>query len=197
MIWMRFSTLVLLLCCMYSKTTNFTIQNKTGLSNPVNQSESERKEGAESRFQQRGKRKDASHVCVPSLFTVCCYRSTGHQLKGNQKFMLNLCTRSYCNNETSFCYKYSLFTPIFLIIAYVSHLTAHQPAKRARLTRSSIRSIRLTLGLIWRLSTLCYTITQCKSMVISCISVSNCTNLNRVSNNKHCKYHCVVLSSFG
>ena len=27
--------------------------------------------------------------------------------------------------------------------------------------------------------------------------VSNCTNLNRVSNNKQCKYHCVVLSSFG
>ena len=26
---------------------------------------------------------------------------------------------------------------------------------------------------------------------------SNWTNLNRVSNNKHCKYNCVVLSSFG
>ena len=26
---------------------------------------------------------------------------------------------------------------------------------------------------------------------------SNCTNLNGVSNNTHCKYHCVVLSSFG
>ena len=27
--------------------------------------------------------------------------------------------------------------------------------------------------------------------------ISNCKNLNCVSNNKHCKYHCVVLSSFG
>ena len=27
--------------------------------------------------------------------------------------------------------------------------------------------------------------------------VSNCTNLNRVSNNKHCKCHRVILSSFG
>ena len=27
--------------------------------------------------------------------------------------------------------------------------------------------------------------------------VSNCMNLDRVSNNKHCKYHHVVLSSFG
>ena len=27
--------------------------------------------------------------------------------------------------------------------------------------------------------------------------VSICTNLNRVSNNKHCKYLCVILSSFG
>ena len=26
---------------------------------------------------------------------------------------------------------------------------------------------------------------------------SNCTNLNRVSNNTHCNYHCVFLSSFG
>ena len=43
----------------------------------------------------------------------CRYCSTGHQLKGNQKFMLNLCSKSYCNYETSFCYKYLLFTPIF------------------------------------------------------------------------------------
>ena len=27
--------------------------------------------------------------------------------------------------------------------------------------------------------------------------ISNWTNLNRVSNNKHCKYNCVILSSFG
>ena len=34
------------------------------------------------------------------------------------------------------------------------YLTAHQPAKWARLTRSSIPSISLTLGLIWWLSTI-------------------------------------------
>ena len=50
----------------------------------------------------------------------CRYRSTGHQLKGNRKFMLNLCSKSYCNYETLFCYKYSLFTPNFLIHAYLT-----------------------------------------------------------------------------
>ena len=36
-----------------------------------------------------------------------------------------------------------------------------------------------------------------KARVSAAFENNNCTNLNRVSNNKHCKYHCVVLSSFG
>ena len=38
---------------------------------------------------------------------------------------------------------------------------------------------------------------KCTSSVEWNYVVSNCTNLNCVSNNKCCKYHCVVLSSFG
>ena len=38
---------------------------------------------------------------------------------------------------------------------------------------------------------------KCTSRLEGNYEVSNCTNLNHVSNNKHCKYHRVVLSSFG
>ena len=38
---------------------------------------------------------------------------------------------------------------------------------------------------------------KCTSRLEGNYEDSNCMNLNRVSNNKHCKYHCVVLSSFG
>ena len=38
---------------------------------------------------------------------------------------------------------------------------------------------------------------KCTSSVEGNYVVSNCTDLKRVSNNKRCKYHCVVLSSFG
>ena len=38
---------------------------------------------------------------------------------------------------------------------------------------------------------------KCTSKLEGNYEVSNCTNLNRVCNNKHCKYHRVVLSSFG
>ena len=37
---------------------------------------------------------------------------------------------------------------------------------------------------------------KCTSRLEGNYAVSNFTNLNRVSNNKHCKYHCAVLSSF-
>ena len=46
---------------------------------------------------------------------ICRYRSTSHQLKGNQKFMLKLMYKSCSKYETSFCDKYCLFTPILLI----------------------------------------------------------------------------------
>ena len=38
---------------------------------------------------------------------------------------------------------------------------------------------------------------KCTSRLEGNYEVSICTNLNRVSNNKHCKYNCVILSSFG
>ena len=39
-------------------------------------------------------------VLIPKPY-YCHYRSTGHQLKGNRKFMLNLCSKSCCNYRTS------------------------------------------------------------------------------------------------
>ena len=38
---------------------------------------------------------------------------------------------------------------------------------------------------------------KCTSRLEGNNAGSNCTNLNRFSNNKHCKYYRVVLSSFG
>ena len=38
---------------------------------------------------------------------------------------------------------------------------------------------------------------KCTSRLEEKKLVSNRTNLNRVSNNEHCKYYCAVLSSFG
>ena len=38
---------------------------------------------------------------------------------------------------------------------------------------------------------------KCASRLEGNNLVSNCTNLNSVSNNKHCKYYRVILSSFG
>ena len=38
---------------------------------------------------------------------------------------------------------------------------------------------------------------KCTSSVEGNYVGGNCTDLKHVSKNKHCKYHCVVLSSFG
>ena len=38
---------------------------------------------------------------------------------------------------------------------------------------------------------------KCTSRLEGNYEVSNCTDMNRVSNNKHCKYQLVILSSFG
>ena len=63
------------------------------------------------------------------------------------------------------------------------------------------RSLWSSFYVYWTLCLQCALVSlacyeKCTSRLDGNYEVSNCTNLNHVSNNKHCKYHCVVLSTF-
>ena len=51
---------------------------------------------------------------MKNRYNMCRYPSTGHQLKGNQIFMLTICTNYAQDCATSFRDKYYIFMPILV-----------------------------------------------------------------------------------